>query len=346
MNKTDREAADLQPGLRSVARPLLLLWLLMAFAGPAFAVGIKPESAGGALYGRASVEILYGRASVPALACDTRFPLGRAARSPFHSGVISILEHRRAVPALASGLLNEGAALVKNDSDWRRVGKSLSHREIAAFAFEELAYIVIIALIVFTGAGARGWELLSAKIRGVRTARMVYLSGVLILLGIIGLPFDLWRYHTDRVFGLSNQTLLEWLGDYAIVGVTGFVIALPALLGIYWLVKRKPRTWWRWTSAAAVPFIALAVLAGPYYAYLFNTFTPLQNKQLAVEVLALASKAGVKVDSVYQTNLSRQSRAANAYVAGLGSSKRLVLGDTLIQNFTDQEILFATAHEI
>ncbi|HYL99321.1 MAG TPA: M48 family metalloprotease [Blastocatellia bacterium] len=290
---------------------------------------------------RTIVRPLFVLAALAALSPVT--PAKPATRSPVH---VSSAIARAAFVEPAAKDDTAGVAAQQDDSDWRTAGKRRSHLEISIFLLENLAYVSIISLIVFTGFGARLWVKLAKRFQDTRITRPIYLAGALILLGLIGLPFDIWRYFVSRSFGLSNQNWAQWLRDYAILEITGFVVAFPALLGIYWLIKRKPRTWWLWTWVATVPVIAVLLISGPYYAYIFNRFTPLKNKQLSAYVLSLASKAGVNVDAVYETDLSRQTRAANAYVAGLGSTKRIVLGDTLIRNFSEQEILFATAHEI
>ncbi|HET7093032.1 MAG TPA: M48 family metalloprotease, partial [Thermomicrobiales bacterium] len=124
-------------------------------------------------------------------------------------------------------------------------------------------------------------------------------------------------------------------------------LGVPLTTGAYAVIRRRPKDWWLVLSAAAVP---LAVVAGNLAPVLlmpiFNRFEPLRDRRRAARVRALAGKAGVRIADVYQMDMSRQTEKPNAMFAGLGATKRIVLADTLLDRFADEEIDGIVAHEL
>jgi STE24 endopeptidase len=113
------------------------------------------------------------------------------------------------------------------------------------------------------------------------------------------------------------------------------------------LIRRLPRTWWVPGSIAVVAFAAVTTYAGPLVLDpIFNRFTPLPQGRTRDDVLQLARRAGVDVGEVYVMDASRRTTAANAYVNGLGHSKRVVLYDNLLRDFTPEETRLVVAHEL
>jgi STE24 endopeptidase len=147
--------------------------------------------------------------------------------------------------------------------------------------------------------------------------------------------------------GLVTQDWVGWLGDVGkgvaieavIVGAGGAVLVFG--------MRRFGRNWWAPAAAVAVGFGVVMTYASPLLIEpLFNTFKPLPAGQLRSDVLALAEEAGVEVGEVYEMDASRRTTAANAYVAGLGSTKRVVLYDTLLRDFSEDEVRLVVAHEL
>jgi STE24 endopeptidase len=116
---------------------------------------------------------------------------------------------------------------------------------------------------------------------------------------------------------------------------------------VAYLTERYPRGWWAPAAAASVGFGALlGALAPVVLDPLFNDFTPLPEGEPRAQILDLAARAGVKVGEVYSVDASRRTTAANAYVAGLGPTKRVVLFDTLLDRYRRDEVLVVVAHEL
>jgi len=147
--------------------------------------------------------------------------------------------------------------------------------------------------------------------------------------------------------GLVTQ---GWAG-YAFDVVRSWAIAAAfAALGAIaavWLLRRAPRTWWLWGSGVVVAFGFFTVALYPVVVDpLFNDFRRLEEGELRRDTLELARRAGVRVGEVYVMDASRRTTAANAYVAGLGASKRVVLYDTLLEAFPPDEVRLVVAHEL
>ena len=115
----------------------------------------------------------------------------------------------------------------------------------------------------------------------------------------------------------------------------------------YLLLRKSPRRWWLYTSLLAVPFMFLAMLIAPIWIDpLFNRFGPMQDKTLEAKILAEAQRAGIEGGYVFQVDKSVDTNAVNAYVTGLGNTKRIVLWDTLLAKLDPAEVLFVMAHEM
>jgi STE24 endopeptidase len=166
-------------------------------------------------------------------------------------------------------------------------------------------------------------------------------------LTVIGLPLAAVSEQRARDVGLSTQNWGSWAADVAkSTAISGLMAAGGAAVAIA-LIRRAPQRWWIPGSAAIVGFSALLVFASPVVIDpLFNKFTPLPQGKLRSEVLALANKANVDVGQVYRVDASRRTTATNAYVWGLGKTKRVVIYDNLIRKYPDDQVRSVVAHEM
>jgi STE24 endopeptidase len=164
---------------------------------------------------------------------------------------------------------------------------------------------------------------------------------------LIDLPASfVQEYALERRFDLSEQTPQLWLGDYAkSTGIaTGVAAIVATLFGA--AVRRAPRTWPLLAALGALPLFVLSSLIVPLYVLpLFNKFEPITGG-LEEGLRKLAARFGVGDAEILRMDMSRQTRKANAFVTGLGHTHRIVLGDTLIDAFPDDEIEFVVAHEL
>ena len=178
-------------------------------------------------------------------------------------------------------------------------------------------------------------------------AAMVFWALLTVVTTGLSLPLDVVSdYVVPHRFGLSDQTLASWLWDQAKGMLLGVVIGAPlvalALAGI-----RRVRRWWLALWLGSVPVMVFLILIAPVLLDpVFNTFKPLEDQKLKTELLDLASRAGIEGGRVYQVDKSKQTKTMNAYVNGLGPTKRIVLWDTIIAKMDHEELNFVMAHEM
>jgi Zn-dependent protease with chaperone function len=172
-------------------------------------------------------------------------------------------------------------------------------------------------------------------------------AGISLALVVLDLPLAAWSHQRAVDVGLSTQEWPDWFGDVgksAALGA-GFA-AIGAALGLG-LVRRFRRHWWIPGAAVVIAFGVITIWLFPVVIDpIFNDFKKLPPGQTRSDVLELARKAGVDVGEVYRVDASRRTTAANAYVNGLGHSKRVVLYDNLITKFPRDQIRLVVAHEL
>ena len=165
---------------------------------------------------------------------------------------------------------------------------------------------------------------------------------------LVRLPLSAWRgWAHERRWGFSTQSFGAWLVDVFKALVVGAVLTGIALLGLVWTA----RTWPQWWPAVASPGAAaltlvLTLLAPLLFERLFNRFWPLDDVELARDLRELSERAGVPVRTLLVADASRRTRKHNAYVSGLGPTRRLVLFDTLLRDVPPGELRGVVAHEL
>lgn len=172
-------------------------------------------------------------------------------------------------------------------------------------------------------------------------------AAISVALVVVALPIAAVRHSRSEDFGLSTQSWGPWLGDVAKATGVEAVLAAGGAAILVGLMRRYPRHWWAPASGAVVALSAVFLWLAPVVIDpLFNKFTPLPEGKLRAEVLDLAERSGVEVGEVYRIDASRRTTGANAYVGGLGHTKRVVLYDNLIEDFTPAEVRSVVAHEL
>jgi len=166
-------------------------------------------------------------------------------------------------------------------------------------------------------------------------------------IGLAALPVGAIAQQRARDVGLVTQGWAGWAGDVAKSDAIGAVIAAAGGAALIFGMRRFGRRWWIPGAAVVVAFGVAITYASPIVLDpLFNKFTPLRAGAARSDVLDLARRADVDVGQVYEVDASRRTSAANAYVTGLGHTKRVVLYDNLLRAFTPAEVRFVVAHEL
>src|SRR5579871_1570501 len=158
---------------------------------------------------------------------------------------------------------------------------------------------------------------------------------------------DFYGFQLEHRFHLSNLKLSAWVRDEMKGWIVGLILSAALAEIVYGLMRVSPAYWW---IIAWVVFLALMVFfmqVAPVVLFpLFYKFSPLQNEELKARLTRLGERAGTRVRGVYEWKLSAKTNKANAALTGLGATRRIILADTLLQNYTDDEIEAVLAHEL
>src|ERR1700728_1805510 len=175
----------------------------------------------------------------------------------------------------------------------------------------------------------------------------VYLLFLLGISKVLGIGLDYYGFRVERRFKLSNQRFGSWAWDELKGFLVGLVLGGIVVELLYFTIRQWPQHWWllAWALFMGL-FILLAQLAPVVLFPIFYKFEPLENEDLRRRLVVLSEHAGTRVRGVYRWKLSEKSKKANAALTGLGSTRRIILADTLLDNYTPEEIEAVLAHEL
>jgi STE24 endopeptidase len=200
---------------------------------------------------------------------------------------------------------------------------------------------------------ATGWTgtLRDLALRGASQnytfAVFLYVLMLMLISKVIGLPLDYYGFRLEHRFHLSNQRLRSWLWDEFKSMLVGLMLATIAVELIYSLLRHVPQYWWLIAWAVFLGLIVLLAQLAPVVLFpIFYKFEPLENEELKRRLTVLSERAGTRVRGVYRWHLSEKSKKANAALTGLGTTRRIILADTLLDNYSDDEIEAVLAHEL
>jgi STE24 endopeptidase len=182
-----------------------------------------------------------------------------------------------------------------------------------------------------------------------RTATIVIYVWLLTLVNEIGGAPIAWYsgFFLERRYGLSNQRLAAWIRDQLKSRAIGVLLASGGALVLYGLIALSPPHWWLTAGAAFAAFnVGLTELTPVLLLPIFYRVKPLERESLRARLLALAERAGARVPVAYEWGLGERTKKANAALAGLGSTRRILVSDTMLAEYSDEEIEVVLAHEL
>lgn len=165
---------------------------------------------------------------------------------------------------------------------------------------------------------------------------------------ILFLPLNFYsEFYLEHKYNLSNQTFSKWILENAKELLVSLLIGIPILLFFYFSLNQFENLWW--LPFAIVLFVVSVVLARIVPTFIlpfFYKITPIEDEELKARIKNLAVNAGVKIQNVYKFDMSKNTKKANAAFTGIGKSKRIILSDTLLENYSENEIETVIAHEL
>ena len=223
------------------------------------------------------------------------------------------------------------------------------HAELRPGSYGSMVLGLIVALVVgLTPLGA--WLVTQAgRPFGGHWLAQAVLGGfaVVLVAEVVTLPFAAWRHTIVVRYGISTQTWGAWTVDLVKGWAVGAVIGGLALAGFYTVTHFAPRWWWAFGAVGAAGLVVLLSFVLPVLVEpVFNKFTPMADGPLRTELIELADRDGVPVKDVLVADASRRTRAVNAYVSGLGPTRRIVVYDTMLTEAEPAEVVSVAAHEL
>jgi STE24 endopeptidase len=169
-----------------------------------------------------------------------------------------------------------------------------------------------------------------------------------LLLHLIELPFAYYQgFLLEHRYGLSNETFGQWLRDQLKALVLAVLFGVVGASGVYWALRHIPEWWWAVSAAVFVVLAVIVVQLAPVVLLpLFYSFKPLDRPALVERLTRLAERARTRIAGVYEWALSAHTKKANAALAGIGRTRRILLSDTLLADYSDDEIEVVLAHEL
>ena len=208
--------------------------------------------------------------------------------------------------------------------------------------------LVVAALLLWLRASAAMRNYAASTTRWRFLQVPIYVVQYMVVTTVVGLPLAIYEgFVREHAYGLSNQTFLQWAGEFGInfgVGLISFTILLTLLYAVARVAKRS---WWLWGTGVTVVFMAVMIMIGPVYiAPLTNHYTPLPESGLKSSILSLARANGIPADNVYTFDASKQSKRISANVSGLLGTTRISLNDNLLNRCTPSEVMAVMGHEM
>jgi STE24 endopeptidase len=174
-----------------------------------------------------------------------------------------------------------------------------------------------------------------------------YVVMLMLLTKVIGIGLEYYGFRLEHNYHLSNQKLGSWLWDQVKGFLVSVILASIVAVVLYSILREYALHWWLLSWAVFLGlFILMAQIAPVVLFPIFYKFEPLQNDDLKARLVRLSEKAGTRVRGVYKWRLSEKSNKANAALTGLGATRRIILADTLLDNYSPEEIEAVLAHEL
>ena len=248
------------------------------------------------------------------------------------------------------------AALGQAQSEYRLPDDKLMKAEalyrtgVVMYVAGTLYGFVVLVLLLVSGAAVkfRSWAEAVSSRRWVQA--LVFASLLFLSIDLLGLPLRIYGQHLQQSYGLSVQTWASWWGDWLKGELLTTALAAVLVWGLYTLLRHSPQRWWLYGWLAFIPTLLLVVFIQPLVVDpLFSHFDPLEVKQprLLPEIEKVMRRGGLDIprDRMFEMRASDKYTTYNAYVTGLGASKRVVVWDTTSRDLTIPETMFVFAHE-
>ncbi|HWT66552.1 MAG TPA: M48 family metallopeptidase, partial [Terracidiphilus sp.] len=209
--------------------------------------------------------------------------------------------------------------------------------------------LAVLWLLLETGAAARVAAWIEQRTSRRAAQGLQFFALLLVVLSLADLPIGAYAHWVSLQYGISVQSWGSWLADLGKALALTVGLGAPILLLFHWIVRKAPRRYWLWGWAAAVVLMVIGALIEPLGEPIFNQFEPLakSNPALVAKLEKVVARTGTSIppERMYLMKASLKTNGLNAYVSGIGATKRVVVWDTTAGRIPDDEVLFIFGHE-
>jgi len=211
-----------------------------------------------------------------------------------------------------------------------------------------IIFYAVLIILIFTGLSKSILDLAHSYTSNDYIALLIFLGIIGIAESIINFPLNFYSgYILEHKYDLSNQTLSKYFIEKLKGLILGLVIGIPVMFAFYYILRTFGDNWW---LVLGIFMFVLSVIIGrlapTLIMPLFYKFKPIENEGIKNRILELCKKTGVKIQGIFTFDMSKNTKKANAAFTGMGKSRRIILGDTLMNNFSESEIETVFAHEV
>ncbi|HZS46679.1 MAG TPA: M48 family metallopeptidase [Blastocatellia bacterium] len=220
------------------------------------------------------------------------------------------------------------------------------------FYFASYGYLLLILIVVLAVRLGPKYRNIAERASSRRFSQaIIFVPLLLFTIDVLSLPLEAYQHTFALKYDQSIQGWPSWIWDWAKGEIIGLIILTLAIWVLFAIIRHSPRRWWFYFWLIVLPFMLLGIFATPVVIDpLFNKFTPLQdsNPGLVTDIEKLTNRAGLQIprDHIFEMAASEKTQTINAYVTGIGSTKRIVIWDTTIKQMTPPEVLFVVGHEM
>ena len=239
-----------------------------------------------------------------------------------------------------------GSTVAPPDSpEVRRYNRIRRWLGIAEFVLG-LAFLLVLLMTGWTN-WLRDRAYVGGSVQSYSLALFLYVVMLLGISKILSLGLDYYGFRLEHRYQLSNQKLRAWVWDEIKGFLLTVVLAAVLIELLYFLIRQNTEHWWVLAWAGFLGVVVLLAQLAPVVLFpIFYKFEPLEDAELKLRLVRLGERAGTRVRGVYKWHLSEKSKKANAALTGLGSTRRIILADTLLANYSAEEIEAILAHEL
>ncbi len=228
--------------------------------------------------------------------------------------------------------------------------EALYRTNMAVFFASEIYRVAVLVLVLALGIAPRLREVAERARRNRFAQATVFVPPLLLSIAVLLLPLDVYGHYLQRSYGLSVQSWSSWFWDWVKSETLILLIATPLIWGLYAILRRSPNRWWLYCWLASIPVVLLLVLVTPIFIDpLFNSFSPLEEKQpqLLREIERVIERGELRIERarMFEMEASDKVTTYNAYVTGIGASKRVVVWDNTARDLSIPETMFVFGHE-